>query len=941
MTALATAQYVPYRVRFDFNTPWAGTIAPSFADRTYSGSPNQLAGAASLAEMVPESGALRLRSGISSPLLATAPPLKIAGVRAFLFNDNPGNFVLSTFAPFIGGPVLAPGVVVNFDVEERRLYEQAMQKQFSPYYEADVNLESGNNTITYLWGNGPTGQQLGIAINRLTLGFGSVDAFQNNVWTNVGTIGLGWNRLRVQLLPSGVLQFSVNGSVLFNSSQTFNVLSNPFAGSLTLEVRHPYALASDTGSALFDNFVYGSNYMAGKIDQGSAPIDLNGVYTAPSSDSAWAATGARLASGQVKASSQGTPAEEETFTPFSDASKAPRTAQLSTFIGQSASYTVDLAPSAAAVWAPTDAFKVTAESTSSSDSASVSVSVSGGTKTFTIAGAGSNTIVDTTDATQYRVRMSESGSMLNVTVTRLNGTEAESSLTNSVPVASLSDVIFVSEITGGANSLASAAVSGFKVSQPRNFVALEVADPYAQTGEAIAYNLTYGNLDQTIGGLQAFLTATGNQSAPTRSYNPVPFAQGINLPNPLHLASGVGAPAPLVLSSGTAGTVSFTAGAAEGAVSSGIAANDGAVLNPLPTLFYDSLGTEYIPNRIGSPTVLVDNTDPVLGALGATQGANNVLVAPGVQTGLLNLSVAATDALSGVAGRPQITLDFYPIGPGGGDVTLNTSSANGDTFAASYNVPANVSNGAGEIIVSAVDKAGNQVSQAYPINVNTATLTLNLQLQGFASGGPSVTRGIEIAFGGNGGGAPALTLNRDVLFSASGAATVVFNSSHGLPSAFGANPYKVSVKDPAHTLRRTVVVGGAGNQYTASAQMEGGNLNRDNRVDIGDYVVYATRFGTTPGANTPFPQLATFRHADISGNGSVGTEEFSYISANFGLFDDALVGNYGREDRTIRTRITVAQAIIESGSRRAAEMDLNRDGVITMEEVQRYLSRLR
>lgn len=953
MTALASAQYVPYRVRFDFNNPWVGSIAPSFADRTYGGTPNQLAGPASLALMTPESGAMRLSSSTSSPLLSPTFNTKIAGVRALLFNDNPGNFVLSTYFPFIGGPMLAPYVTVSpfFDVEERRLYEQAMQKQYSPYYEADVNLESGNLTWTYLWGNGPSSpvnQQLGIAINRIPLGFGSVDAYQSGVWTNIGSVNPGWNRLRVQLLPDGLLRFSINGVVLFTSVQTFNVLSNPVSGSLTLEVRHPITLPGDTGSALFDNFVYGSSYMAGKIDQGSAPIDLNGVYTAPSSDSAWAATGNRLASGQVKASSQGTAAEEATFTPFSDASKAPRTAQLTTFVGQSASFNVNLAPTAAAVWAPADSFKISAESTSSSDSASVSVSVSGGTKTFTIAGLGTGTIVDTTDATQYRVLISESGSMLNVTVTRLNGTEAESSLTSSVPVATLSNVIFVSEITGGANSLAAAAVSGFKVSQPRNFVALEVADPYAQTGEAIAYDLTYGNLDQTIGGVQAFLTATGNQSGPlnnilpTRSYNPVPFAQGINRPNPLHLASGVGAPAPLVRSSGTAGTVTLTAGAAEGSVSSGIAVDDGAVLNPLPTLFYDSDGGEVTPVRIGSPTVLVDNTIPEPVTLSATQGLNNVLVAPGVQTGLLNLSVAATDVLSGLVGRPQITLDFFPIGIGGGDVTLNTSSAIGNNFKASYNVPANVSNGAGQIIVSAVDKAGNQRTQAFPINVNTATLTLNLQLQGFASGGPSVTRGIEIAFGGtDGGGNLVLPLNRDVQFSASGAATVVFNSSHGLPNAFGANPYKVSVKDPAHTLRRTVVVGGTGNQYTASAQLEGGNLNRDNRVDIGDYVVYATRFGTPVNANTPFPQLATFRHADSSGDGAVGSEEFSYISANFGLFDDVLVGNYGREDRTIRTRITVAQAMIESGSRRVAEMDLNRDGVITLDEVQRYISRLR
>ncbi len=84
---------------------------------------------------------------------------------------------------------------------------------------------------------------------------------------------------------------------------------------------------------------------------------------------------------------------------------------------------------------------------------------------------------------------------------------------------------------------------------------------------------------------------------------------------------------------------------------------------------------------------------------------------------------------------------------------------------------------------------------------------------------------------------------------------------------------------------------------------------------------------------TPPTHLPNFRHADINGDGEVNIAEFALISDAWGNLDDGEVGNFSANDTRIRTKISVIDAIAESGSAKAAKLDLDGDGWITLKEL--------
>ena len=59
----------------------------------------------------------------------------------------------------------------------------------------------------------------------------------------------------------------------------------------------------------------------------------------------------------------------------------------------------------------------------------------------------------------------------------------------------------------------------------------------------------------------------------------------------------------------------------------------------------------------------------------------------------------------------------------------------------------------------------------------------------------------------------------------------------------------------------------------------GGNLNDDQWIDILDYGMFVGQYGLPVGADTPCGTAPP--HADISGNGTVGTEDFTFIQTQF------------------------------------------------------------
>lgn len=96
----------------------------------------------------------------------------------------------------------------------------------------------------------------------------------------------------------------------------------------------------------------------------------------------------------------------------------------------------------------------------------------------------------------------------------------------------------------------------------------------------------------------------------------------------------------------------------------------------------------------------------------------------------------------------------------------------------------------------------------------------------------------------------------------------------------------ITARDKLHTLRRTLtpmpINSGKyiADYITANKPLLGGNLNDDGFVDILDFGVYAGQYSVNYG--TPNTTCSTaFPHADISGDGIVFTQDFTFIQINF------------------------------------------------------------
>jgi hypothetical protein len=735
----------------------------------------------------------------------------------------------------------------------------------------------------------------------------------------------------------------------------------------------PYTGGPLTGGgsvSVVHNIASGLSYANRAISQSALPVDLNGRYIGPSISETGLVGGAAAAAtgnifingfnwGQVlERSGPGTPntwnanALEGTYTPFSDDRKAPMglavTKQNLTY-----SATVDLSGS----WQSGDLFGLSIFGTDMT--AGVQITHTGSAfrlvlasaltnPPYTFAEGGTAYVADPAE-TQFEITVVVNATgILSATVTPINGPSPNTprSLGSFDPQqGSVNLPNVVSFQTGFHNtsekSTAYADVSDFTTTASGNWMYLFADDPYVKSVENASFRFGMANLQQVVGAFQAFLNALNHAGPmPTYvggSYTTTPFsfhyyplgAQGSNL------AAGIGTNDPLVDINAVLANLNLS-GTNGSRFSLGILVDNGAGLS---TTFYGELGNPYGATRQMSNVVLVDDVPPVISQLDAKQGPRDIFDGIGIQTGPLKICVDARDVLSGLKSRPVVKIDFHPIGSNNGeDVTLQTYSGVGNEFCAEYVVPFNAPQGNAQIIITAEDAAGNEatlVSQV--VNVNTAVLVLDLELQSLATGGPTATRYIEIVVGGNGGPNNAVILSRNVTFSSSGAATVTFTSADGLPATPGLT-LDVSARDPRHTIRERTTLTTNHNQHSASLVLRGGNFNQDNLIDIGDYVVYAVQFGQNVGINTPGAPPPTERHADASGNGIVDSADFSYISANFGLIGSNQPGQFTPQGR-VRRIISVQDAMREANSREPAKMDLDGDGWITLEEIQKYLQR--
>jgi hypothetical protein len=154
----------------------------------------------------------------------------------------------------------------------------------------------------------------------------------------------------------------------------------------------------------------------------------------------------------------------------------------------------------------------------------------------------------------------------------------------------------------------------------------------------------------------------------------------------------------------------------------------------------------------------------------------------------------------------------------------------------------------------------------------------------------------------------------------------------------------ITARDVLHTLRTTVTPTIVGTQYvadfTGGDQLLGGNLNDDYWIDILDFGILSWQWSTNYGTgNTDCSTVPP--HADISGNGTVFTEDFTFIQINFLKGHEANCcgqPNF-RGDAGPVTRISVAD-LIAQGLGELAAGDINGDGWLDEQDMADFAAGL-
>jgi hypothetical protein len=161
----------------------------------------------------------------------------------------------------------------------------------------------------------------------------------------------------------------------------------------------------------------------------------------------------------------------------------------------------------------------------------------------------------------------------------------------------------------------------------------------------------------------------------------------------------------------------------------------------------------------------------------------------------------------------------------------------------------------------------------------------------------------------------------------------------------------MTARDDLHTLRRTdegfgpvgvnYVGDFTGNPSLGGDWLVGGNLNDDLYIDILDFGVYVGQYLVNYGTGNTDCLLTTFPHADITGNGTVNTGDFTFIQANFlKLSEPNCCGNLN-DERALAvgpvTRISVKE-LIRRGMPELVRADLNRDGWLDTQDIATFIN---
>ncbi len=169
----------------------------------------------------------------------------------------------------------------------------------------------------------------------------------------------------------------------------------------------------------------------------------------------------------------------------------------------------------------------------------------------------------------------------------------------------------------------------------------------------------------------------------------------------------------------------------------------------------------------------------------------------------------------------------------------------------------------------------------------------------------------------------------------------------------------ITARDRLHTLRRTITpIPTNGSQLEADftstnpagdKALVGGNLNDDCWIDIADYGLFAGQWGASLPAHTDCSSSFPPAHADISGNGLVWTEDYTYIQLNMWQFSEEnccatnpLCDGAGSTPGDLgSTQRMSVEALHRLGAPDAAAGDLNRDGWLDRQDLMLWMHGMR
>jgi hypothetical protein len=238
---------------------------------------------------------------------------------------------------------------------------------------------------------------------------------------------------------------------------------------------------------------------------------------------------------------------------------------------------------------------------------------------------------------------------------------------------------------------------------------------------------------------------------------------------------------------------------------------------------------------------------------------------------------------------------------------------------------------------TATDCAGNPSSCNQNIHVNSFnTVVASVEESGLTPV-VSSTRCVQFDFFTAGPCAFNNSVSVDVTFDATGHGTATFDVPCHTP-AYSA----VTCTDTKHTLRRTSAglanFGVSGASYYADftsasgKALEQGNANNDSYIDILDFGIFIGQYSGAPLVGADSLCGLVPKHTDFSGNGIVGTEDFTFIQSAFLHFRDLDPCGASLTGSGPITDISVAD-LVSSGNREAAMGDFNLDGRLNAADV--------